>query len=340
MPGTDHALAALLLVAGSAVLVAAAEPGATGSAADAADATRLFTLGPPPVKAPAPITGTLALMVGHDSNPLLATPSDSTASEASGAAGSLSGEVIWRAVGGDGLRLNLGADASYEWFQESAEARRVMAGASATVFGAWKGSPVGELDPSLTLSAHRMWLDTSEFAADIIGANGNLVRVGERHVAEPSLALYRVRYDNDDDATGWLVDGGYDHWFLVDPDGYQQHRRFELGVHLQRYAAGDEAFSWWSPVVAAGARWRLGAAGDGATFGTVDLGVSANAEWRRYQGDEAERQRLFSLTVSADATITRWLAAGPFWSGSLRDASIDGNEFHRNQVGLQATASW
>jgi hypothetical protein len=184
-------------------------------------------------------------------------------------------------------------------------------------------------------------MDGEGLATVVRGALGAAHQAGDhRSLDALNLEAAWVDLDDNDGASGVLVDAAYRHWIKL--GGEQQRRRIELMLTVGKYLADldSESFVLVKPTV--GIVYRLG---DGQPVdGTWDLGAQASLELRWYDegaaGGEAEGQDLWSLGLGADRWWSSWLTTGAYAAYVLRNSNLDGRDYARSQVGVRLGATW
>lgn len=282
----------------------------------------------PPVAARALVAG------GWDTNALQLEGPNQQVSDLGGAAASASALVAWRPLRDLDRSLTVAPVAGADWYADQELARQVRVGAVATGalrLGAWL--------PTASLGAHRFWLDGEEAADVYTGALG-WNRPAAGWAALPALEVTHYDYARLEDASGTLAGLHYRHWLL--PVAGDAGRRLELGARAGRYLAGADYEQYIAAELTAGAQWTWGAP---RSAGGWELAADAGYEWRRYDervpGAEAEQtDHVIGAGASLDRWFNRWLAAGAYIRGSLRESSYEWRDYDRLQAGLRLSAAY
>lgn len=316
---------------------APAKPGSPTPAGGASRGNRTAALaGAASAETQPAVSVRLELTGGYDSNIVLETVNDALDTGLDGLALGANVRGTWRAVRSSTAQLNVIADVRLAAYPEADEANLLRS--SVAAFGQlhW-----GAIDPNALVSAERLWLDGEGLATVARGVIGAARTAADRRSLDAlNLEAAWIDLDDNEGASGVLVDLAYRHWFVLDGDN--PRRRIEAMLTVGKYLADldHESFTLVKPTL--GVTWRMGDRQPVA--GTWDLNANASLELRWYDeglgGTEAEGQDLWSIGLGADRWWSSWLTTGAYAAYVLRNSSLVGRDYARTQVGVRLGATW
>jgi hypothetical protein len=275
----------------------------------------------------------LSFGIGYDSNILLENTDTPTATNAKGTATVTEARGQYRLVDGPKGRVGIFASAELDDYPTERQAQLIRYGGGLTA-----GTSFAGWDPGLVVGYNRFLID-HEHAADALNVNAYAAKVMERNVSVIGIGSQYVKYQENEPITGTLYDLSYRHWYLFEAG--QINRRLELGLRAGKNRTKDDDFAYSLLTPSAGILWRIG---DKPTFGTQDLALRLQYEFRQYPepkaGGDGDRQRLATLTGGYDHWLASWLSAGLYAGYSRRVATVESEEYKRWQTGARLSATW
>ena len=275
----------------------------------------------------------LSFGIGYDSNILLENTDTPTATNAKGTATVTEARGQYRLVDGPKGRVGIFASAELDDYPTERQAQLIRYGGGLTA-----GTSFAGWDPGLVVGYNRFLID-HEHSADALNVNAYAAKVMERNVSVIGIGSQYVKYQENEPITGTLYDLSYRHWYLFEAG--QINRRLELGLRAGKNRTTDDDFAYSLLTPSAGILWRIG---DKPTFGTQDLALRLQYEFRQYPepkaGGDGDRQRLATLTGGYDHWLASWLSAGLYAGYSRRVATVESEEYKRWQTGARLSATW
>lgn len=278
--------------------------------------------------------GSVSLGGGYDSNALLLEEANDPIDRLSGSSFSGTLTAGWRALRSNDHHLTVAGTIQHEQFPDQEQADLWRYGGLVTYGTVW-----GPFIPGATAGVNRYILDGEGTATSYAGSL-SLNRATRSWASLPAIEVLHLDYDEFTTATGTLIAGYYRHWFMLEPGN--PRRRIELGLRAGTYTADAETESYLTIRPTATILWRIGSP---RSTGCWELAARAGYEYRAYDeiaGGQSEEEvsHAIGAGIDADRWFNRWLSAGGYLRGSLRESNIPSRDYDRGQIGLRLTASY
>ncbi len=275
-----------------------------------------------------------SLSTGFDSNILLESVDNPTATNAKGVANGSEVHASYQILNGDTGRLSASGNVEINQYPVEPTAEMIRYGGS--LAASWS---LGGFDPGVVVGFNKFYLNR-DVAANATTINVYVAKVFERNVSILGAGSQYVEYIGNESSTGTTYDISYRHWVLLAPGDI--NKRLELSWKMSRLQANDDDAAYGTSVPGLGLNWRFGPSKP--ELGTVDVSGRATYEFRTYHqpadGSEAERQRLATLGGSGDVWLTEHLTAGLYLGYAQRVSNVTLSDYNRLQAGLRLAANW